>query len=116
MCDDFLNVMPEHKYAKDFVNMMGAVYFGTKRYDQLLNKFAGYVNGEMNPSMGFVNREDFRNSPGMATAHYMSGLALLATGRFDEAKPMLAAVVGVNVEGLPLDDGALTTYENEEDQ
>ena len=59
LCDDFLNVMPEHKYAKDFVNMMGAVYFGTKRYDQLLNKFAGYVNGEMNPSMGFVNREDF---------------------------------------------------------
>ena len=116
LCDDFLNVMPEHKYAKDFVNMMGAVYFGTKRYDQLLNKFAGYVNGEMNPSMGFVNREDFRNSPGMATAHYMSGLALLATGRFDEAKPMLAAVVGVNVEGLPLDDGALTTYESEEEQ
>ena len=116
LCDDFLNVMPEHKYAKDFVNMMGAVYFGTKRYDQLLNKFAGYVNGEMNPSMGFVNREDFRNSPGMATAHYMSGLALLATGRFDEAKPMLAAVVGVNVEGLPLDDGALTTYESEGEQ
>jgi hypothetical protein len=50
----------------------------------------------------------------MATAHYMSGLALLATGRFEEAKPMLAAVVGVNVEGLPLDDGGLTTYEEDE--
>ena len=37
----------------------------------------------------------------------MSGLALLATGRFDEAKPMLSAVVGVNVQGLPLDDGGL---------
>ena len=43
----------------------------------------------------------------MATAHYMSGLVLLATGKFDEAKPMLSAVVGVNVEGLPLDDGEL---------
>ena len=49
----------------------------------------------------------------MATAHYMSGLALLATGRFDEAKPLLAAVVGVNVEGLPLDDGGLSTYEDD---
>ena len=92
--------------------MMGAVYFGTRRYEDLLTKFAGYENGEMNPSKGFVNREDFQNSPGMATAHYMSGLALLATGRFDEAKPMLAAVVGVNVNGLPLDDGALDTYED----
>lgn len=113
LCDDFLSIMPEHKYAKDFVNMMGAVYFGTRRYEDLLTKFAGYENGEMNPSKGFVNREDFQNSPGMATAHYMSGLALLATGRFDEAKPMLAAVVGVNVNGLPLDDGALDTYDDE---
>ena len=38
----------------------------------------------------------------MPTAHYMSGLALLATGKFDEAKPLLGAVVGVNIEGLPL--------------
>ena len=29
LCDDFLNVMPDHKYARDFVNMMGAVYFDT---------------------------------------------------------------------------------------
>ena len=50
----------------------------------------------------------------MATAHYMSGLALLATRKFDEAKPMLSAVVGVNVEGLPLDDGELDTYDNRE--
>ena len=41
-------------------------------------------------------------SPSMPTAHYMSGLALLATGKFDEAKPLLGAVVGVNIEGLPL--------------
>ncbi|OUU43185.1 MAG: hypothetical protein CBC16_03035 [Verrucomicrobia bacterium TMED56] len=114
LCDDFLNVMPDHKYARDFVNMMGAVYFGTRRYDDLLEKFAGYENGQMNPAKGFVNREDFKKSPGMATAHYMSGLALLATGRFDEAKPMLSAVVGVNVQGLPLDDGGLKTYADDE--
>jgi tetratricopeptide (TPR) repeat protein len=112
LCDDFLTVMPDHKYAKDFVNMMGAVYFRNRKYEELLEKFAGYENGEMNPSKGFVNRPDFRNSPGMATAHYMSGLALLATGRFEEAKPMLSAVVGVNVEGLPLDDGGLSTYDD----
>ena len=28
-------MMPEHKYAKDFVNMMGAVYFGNRKYDDL---------------------------------------------------------------------------------
>ena len=116
LCDDFLTVMPDHKYARDFVNMMGAVYFGNRRYDDLLKKFAGYENGVMNSKKGFVNRPEFRNSPGMPTAHYMSGLALLATGRFDEAKPMLSAVVGVNVEGLPLDDGGLTTYDDSDSQ
>ena len=115
LCDDFLNVMPDHKYAKDFVNMMGAVYFSTGRHVDLVAKFAGYENNEMNPAKGFVNREDFQNSPGMATAHYMSGLSLLVLGKFDEAKPMLGAVVGVNVNGLPLDDGALDTYEAEEE-
>jgi tetratricopeptide (TPR) repeat protein len=115
LCDDFLTVMPDHKYAKDFVNMMGAVYFRNRKYEELLEKFAGYENGEMNPSKGFVNRPDFRKSPGMATAHYMSGLALLATGRFEEAKPMLSAVVGVNVEGLPLDDGGLSTYDDSDE-
>ena len=114
LCDDFLTVMPDHKYARDFVNMMGAVYFGNRKYDDLLEKFAGYENGVMNNKKGFVNRSEFRKSPGMAAAHYMSGLALLATGRFDEAKPMLSAVVGVNVEGLPLDDGGLTTYDAED--
>jgi hypothetical protein len=50
-----------------------------------------------------VNRVEFNKSPAMPTAHYMSGLALLASGKFNEAKPLLGAVVGVNVEGLPLD-------------
>ena len=63
LCDDFLNVMPEHKYAKDFVNMMGAVYFSNRRFDDLLQKFAGYENGEMDTSKGFVNTEAFKNSP-----------------------------------------------------
>ena len=44
---------------------------------------------------------------------YMNG-PHLATGRFEEAKPMLSAVVGVNVQGLPLDDGSLDGYDDEE--
>ena len=38
----------------------------------------------------------------MAPAHYFSGLALLATGKFNEAKPLLGAVVGANMTGLPV--------------
>ena len=56
-------------------------------------------------------RAEFGNQWVAAIGAGLSGLALLATGRFDEAKPLLAAVVGVNVEGLPLDDGGLSTYE-----
>ena len=56
----------------------------------------------MNRAKGYVNRSEFNNSPAMPTAHYMSGLALLASGKFEEAKPLLGAVVGVNVEGLPV--------------
>jgi hypothetical protein len=33
--------MPEHKYAKDFVGMMGSVLFKAKKFDGLLEKFAG---------------------------------------------------------------------------
>jgi hypothetical protein len=41
----------------------------------------------------------------------MSGLALLATGRFEEAKPLLGAVVGANVEGLKFDN--LDSYDDD---
>ena len=102
LCDDFIEVMPEHKYAKDFVGMMGSVFFKRRKFDGLLEKFAGFENGIMNRSKGYVNRSEFNNSPAMPTAHYISGLALLASGKFEEAKPLLGAVVGVNVEGLPL--------------
>ena len=82
--------------------MMGSVFFKRRKFDGLLEKFAGFENGIMNRSKGYVNRSEFNNSPAMPTAHYMSGLALLASGKFEEAKPLLGAVVGVNVEGLPL--------------
>ena len=65
-----------------------------------MEKFAGFENGVMNRANGYVNNKAFFKSPAMPTAHYMSGLALLATGRFDEAKPLLGAVVGVNIEGF----------------
>ena len=111
LCDKYLALAhqsgakeEDKKYAKDFVNMMGSVYFKLKRYGDLLEKFAGYENGVMNKSKGYVNLPNFRDSPAMPSAHYMSGLALLATGKFKEAKPLLAPVVGVSVQGLPLED------------
>ena len=110
LCNDFIEVMPEHKYAKDFVGMMGSVYFKRRKFEDLLEKFAGFENGSMNRSKGYVNRVEFRKSPAMPTAHYMSGLALLASGRFEEAKPLLGAVVGVNMEGLPVGG---STFEDE---
>lgn len=112
LCDDFIEVMPEHKYAKDFVGMMGAVFFKQRKFDGLLEKFAGFENGVMNRSKGYVNRIEFNNSPAMPTAHYMSGLALLASGKFEDAKPLLGAVVGVNVEGLPVGGSA---YQDKEE-
>ncbi|MEC7800782.1 MAG: hypothetical protein VX609_05780 [Verrucomicrobiota bacterium] len=115
LCDDFLSVMPDHKYAKDFVGMMGSVYFKRRSFEELLEKFAGFENGSPNPRKGYVNQEGFLNSPAMPTVHYMSGLALLATGRFEEAKPLLGAVVGVNVRGLPLVDGSLDNVEESSD-
>jgi tetratricopeptide (TPR) repeat protein len=111
LCDDFIEIMPEHKYAKDFVGMMGSVFFKRRKFDGLLEKFAGFENGAMNRSKGYVNRVEFNNSPAMPTAHYMSGLALLASGKFEDAKPLLGAVVGVNVEGLPVGGSA---YQDEE--
>ena len=104
LCDRFLEVMPEHEYSRDFINMMGSVYFGRKRFDDLLVKFAGVENGVMDKSKGYVNNEKFNKSPAMPPAHYFSGLALLATGKFNEAKPLLGALVGVNVTGLPVKD------------
>ena len=112
LCNDFIEVMPEHKYAKDFVGMMGSVYFKRRKFEDLLEKFAGFENGSMNSSKGYVNRVEFRKSPAMPTAHYMSGLALLASGRFEEAKPLLGAVVGVNMEGLPVGG---STFEDEDE-
>ena len=55
LCDKYLELAhkpgakeSDKKYAKDFVNMMGSVYFKLKRYGDLLQKFAGYENGVMN--------------------------------------------------------------------
>ena len=107
LCDRFLEVMPNHRYSRDFINMMGAVYFERKKFGALLEKFAGYENGVMNTGKGYVNNMKFSKSPAMAPAHYFSGLALLATGKFNEAKPLLGAVVGANVTGLPVRDASL---------
>ena len=112
LCDDFLGIMPDHKYSTDFINMMGSVYFKRRKFEDMLVKFVGFENGVMDPKKGYVNNKEFLNSPAMSSTLYMSGLGFLASGKFEEAKPLLAPIVGVHVEGLPLSDGALVTSEN----
>jgi len=110
LCDDFVVLMPDHKYAREFIAMMGAEFFKRRQFEPLLEKFAGLKNGSMDPQSGFINNEALRGTAAMATASYMSGLALLATGNFDQAKPLLGSVVGVSIEGLPLDEAALNEF------
>jgi hypothetical protein len=51
----------------------------------------------------------------MPSALYLSGISLLSTGKFEEAKPLLAPIVGVYVEGLPLADGTLSNMSQDEE-
>jgi len=106
LCDDFLARKPGDKYARDFIGMMGSEFFKRQQFEELLIKFAGFENGSLVPGAGYINLNGL-NPAAMATANYMSGLALLATGNFDLAKPLLGAVVGISMEGLPLDQDAL---------
>jgi len=108
LCDDFLEVMPEHKYSREFIGMMGAEFFKRQEFDKLLRKFAGYENGSFNPSVGYANKKELQGTDAMGRINYMSGLAFLASGNYDAAKPFLGAVVGVSVDGLPLDEAAVS--------
>ena len=108
LCDDFLEVMPEHKYSREFIGMMGAEFFKRQEFDKLLRKFAGYENGSFNPSAGYANKKELQGTDAMGRINYMSGLAFLASGNYDAAKPFLGAVVGVSVDGLPLDEAAVS--------
>jgi hypothetical protein len=88
--------------------MMGSVYFKQRQFDQLLEKFAGFEAGVPNDKKGYINNKNFAKGPAMPSALYLSGIGLLASGKFNEAKPLLAPIVGVYVEGLPLADGTLS--------
>ena len=116
LCNQFLEMKPDDKYATSFINMMGSVYFKQRKFDQRLEKFAGYVAGTPNENKGYINDQNFANGPAMSSALYLSGLGLLATGKFDEAKPLLAPIVGVHVEGLPLADGTLSRMSQDGDE
>jgi hypothetical protein len=108
LCNQFLERQPGDKYATSFINMMGSVYFKQRQFDQLLEKFAGFEAGVPNDQKGYINNKDFAKGPAMPSALYLSGIGLLASGKFNEAKPLLAPIVGVYVEGLPLADGTLS--------
>ncbi len=107
LCDDFLEVMPEHKYSREFIGMMGAEFFKRQEFDKLLMKFAGFENGSFNPDAGYANKKELQGTMAMGRVNYMSGLAFLASGNYDAAKPFLGAVVGVSIKGLPLDEAAV---------
>ncbi|MEK9772773.1 MAG: hypothetical protein VW576_04345 [Opitutae bacterium] len=107
LCDDFLEVMPEHKYSREFIGMMGAEFFKRQEFDKLLMKFAGFENGTFNPAAGYANKKELQGTMAMGRVNYMSGLAFLASGNYDAAKPFLGAVVGVSIKGLPLDEAAV---------
>jgi len=108
LCNQFLERNPGDDYATSFINMMGSVYFKQRQFDQLLEKFAGFEAGVPNDKKGYINNKDFSKGPAMPSALYLSGIGLLASGKFNEAKPLLAPIVGVYVEGLPLADGTLS--------
>ncbi|MDG1139299.1 MAG: hypothetical protein P8N49_07240 [Opitutales bacterium] len=108
LCNQFLRKQPGDKYATSFINMMGSVYFKQRQFDQLLEKFAGYEAGVPNSKKGYINDKEFAKGPAMPSALYLSGIGLLASGKFDEAKPLLAPIVGVYVQGLALADGTLS--------
>ncbi|MDA1077522.1 MAG: hypothetical protein O2908_00560, partial [Verrucomicrobia bacterium] len=108
LCDDFLEVMPEHKYSREFIGMMGAEFFKRQEFDKLLRKFAGFENGSFNSSAGYANKKELQGTEAMGRINYMSGLAFLASGNYDAAKPFLGAVVGVSIDGLPLDEAAVS--------
>ena len=108
LCNQFLERNPGEEYATSFINMMGSVYFKQRQFDQLLEKFAGFEAGVPNDKKGYINNKDFAKGPAMPSALYLSGIGLLASGKFNEAKPLLAPIVGVYVEGLPLADGTLS--------
>ncbi len=108
LCDDFIELMPDHKYSREFIGMMGAEFFKRQEFDKLLKKFAGFENGTFDPAMGYANIKDLQGTVAMGRVNYMSGLAFLASGNYDAAKPFLGAVVGVSIEGLPLDEAAIS--------
>ncbi len=107
LCDEFLEIMPEHKYAREFIGMMGAEFFKRQEFDKLLKKFAGFENGTFDSSAGYANKKELQGTIAMGRVNYMSGLAFLASGNYDAAKPFLGAIVGVSVDGLPLDEAAI---------
>lgn len=108
LCDDFIELMPDHKYSREFIGMMGAEFFKRQEFDKLLKKFAGFENGTFDPAMGYANIKELQGTVAMGRVNYMSGLAFLASGNYDAAKPFLGAVVGVSIEGLPLDEAAIS--------
>ena len=61
LCDDFLEVMPEHKYSREFIGMMGAE-FSRQEFDKLLRKFAGFENGTLNPTAGYANKKELQGT------------------------------------------------------
>ena len=107
LCDDFLEVMPRAQILPRIHRYDGCRIFKRQEFDKLLRKFAGFENGAFNPTAGYANKKELQGTLSMGRVNYMSGLAFLASGNYDAAKPFLGAVVGVSINGLPLDEAAV---------
>ena len=98
LCDKYLELAhkpgakeSDKKYAKDFVNMMGSVYFKLKRYGDLLQKFAGYENGVMNKAKGYVNLREFSGQSGHAKRSLHERSRVAGNGKVQRSKALVGA-------------------------
>ena len=108
LCDAFMTDLPKHEYTKNIVNMMGSTYLSREKYDDLLNKFAGIEFGRKDVSKGYLNLDHYRGSPALGACSYYVGIAHLVQGNFEGSKPYLESIVGVSVQGMPLDQGEVS--------
>ncbi len=103
LCDTFMTDLPDHEYTKNIVNMMGSTYLNREKREELLWKFAGIRDGQVDSSAGYLNVDHYKSCPALGVCSYYVGIAQLEAGDFEGAKPYFEAIVGVSMQDLPLD-------------
>ena len=83
---------------------MASAYLAREKPDELLYKFAGIRDGKKDSSVGYLNVDDFKNSPALGACSYFVAMVHLMKGNAKGAKEYLEPIVGVSVRGLPIND------------